>query len=642
LNLNFAGLGAVSHYGVNKEDALSSFFFSLYESRQGRVANDKMSQNPLFRGEISPDPDRQAMEFANAEADQLYLFDVLGERLRFESLLSRLLAAFTYLPVEDVDGQIERGLQEITEFLEIERSNVSQFSENGQELVVTHSWATEGFTPFPRGDIAGPFPWFAARLRHGEVVRLPRLPEDLPSEAVAERQFCLQAGLRSCLAIPFKVGESILGGIGFESYRQPCDWAEDLIQSLTLVSEVFANAVARQRADKMVRESEGRFRLLAESAPVMVWMSGQDRLCIYFNHRWLDFTGRSLQQELGNGWSESVHPDDLQRCLDTYVRAFDARQEFRMEYRLRRFDGEYRWILDSGVPRFESDGSFDGYIGSCIDITDQKRVQETLLDREARLRQLLDAEEESRKLREQLARVTRVSMMGEMSASIAHEVNQPLCAIVSNAQAVQRMLSRGGFVLEELLEALSDITQDAQRASAVIARIRGLIQDAPARRARVDVNELIEEMVVLMGTELSHRNITVSLELTPQLPSVLADRVQIQQVILNFMTNAADAMDSIPKDRRALILRSTRDANGGVTLAVQDTGVGLDPQKIDRVFEPFFTTKRGGTGLGLAICKSIVEGHGGRIDASSNPDAGAVFHFTLPGNGPRECPGGIS
>src|SRR5262249_27502367 len=152
------------------------------------------------------------------------------------------------------------------------------------------------------------------------------------------------------------------------------------------------------------------------------------------------------------------------------------------------FDGEYRWILDSGVPRFESDGSFDGYIGSCIDITDQKRVQETLLDREARLRQLLDAEEESRKLREQLARVTRVSMMGGNSASIAHEVNQPLCAIVSNSQTVQRMLSRGGFVLEELLEALADITQDAQRASAVIARIRGLIQDVPGRRTPVEVS----------------------------------------------------------------------------------------------------------------------------------------------------------
>ena len=597
-----------------------------------------MSQHSILRDGSTSDPDRQAMEFVNAEADQLYVFDILGERLRFENLLSRLSAAFTNLPAEEVDGQIERGLQQIAEFLEIERSGLGQFSENGQELVVTHSYATGGISPFPRGDITGVFPWLTARIRQGEVVRLPRLPDDLPPEAGAEKQFCLETGMRSYLAIPFKVGESILGGIGLESYRQPFDWSEDLIQSLTLVSEVFANALARQRADRVLRESEGRFRLLADKAPVMVWMSDPDKLCTYFNQPWLDFTGRSMRQEFGNGWSEGVHADDLQACLDTYVRAFDARQEFRMEYRLRRFDGEYRWILDTGVPRFQSDGSFDGYIGSCIDITDKKRVEETLREREARLRLLLDAEEESRRLREQLARVARNSMMGEMSASIAHEVNQPLCAILSNAQTLQRMLGRGGFALEELLEALADITQDAQRASAVIGRIRGLVENGTVQRMTVDVNELISEMVVLMGRELTRRNIGVTLELTPKLPAAFADRVQIQQVILNFMTNAADAMDEVPKEERALILRSTADETGAVTVAVQDTGVGLQAQNLDRVFEPFFTTKRGGTGLGLAICKSIVEEHGGRIGASANAGPGAVFHFTLPGHeGVADC-----
>ena len=284
-----------------------------------------MSQHSILRDGSASDPDRQAMEFVNAEADQLYVFDILGERLRFETLLSRLSAGFTNLPAEKVDGQIERGLQQITEFLEIERSGLGQFSEDGQELVVTHSYATGGFSPFPRGDITGVFPWLTARIRQGEVVRLPRLPDDLPAEAAAEKQFCLETGMRSYLAIPFKVGESILGGIGLECYRQPFDWSEDLIQSLTLVSEVFANALARQRADRVLRESEGRFRLLADKAPVMVWMSDPDKLCTYFNQPWLDFTGRSMQQELGNGWSEGVHADDLQECLDTYVRAFHAR-----------------------------------------------------------------------------------------------------------------------------------------------------------------------------------------------------------------------------------------------------------------------------------------------------------------------------
>jgi len=601
-----------------------------------------MSQNTLLSGDARPDPDRQALEYANAQADQFYLFDVLGERLRFESLLSRLSATFINLPVQEVDSQIERGLQQIAEYLEIERCGIGQFSENGPGFLVTHSYATEGFTPFPRKDIAGSFHWLTARIGSGEIIRLTRVPDDLPPEAEAEREFCQQSGLRSNLTIPIKVGESILGAMSLESFRRPIDWSEDLIQSLTLFSEVFANALARKRADLVLHESEGRFRLMAESAPVMVWMSDRDKLCTYFNQRWLAFTGRSMSLEFGNGWSEGVHPDDFQCCLDTYVRAFDARREFRMEYRLRRFDGEYRWILDTGVPRFEADGTFDGYIGSCIDITDQKRVEETLRDREGRLRQLLHAEEESRKLREQLARVARISMMGEMSASIAHEVNQPLCAIISNAQTVRRMLSRGGFDLEELLEALGDISEDAQRASDVIARIRGLLKNGTAQRRPVDVNELIREMLALMGNELSHRGIQATLALDPKLPPVLADRVQIQQVILNFLSNASEAMDLVLWEERALIVRSTSDESGAVTVAVQDSGVGLDAQTRDRIFEPFFSTKHNGMGLGLAICKSIVESHGGTIGVSANSGAGAVFHFMLPaiaesGIGSAEC-----
>jgi PAS domain S-box-containing protein len=586
---------------------------------------------------------QQGTDSSNTDTDQFRVVGVVSQRLRFESLLARLSADFIHLPPDKVDGQIEHALRQLAEFLQVERCGLGQFSEDGSALLVTHSYAIPGFTPFPHADLAVIFPWLAARIRHGDVVRLPRLPEDLPPEADSERQFCLQSGLRSYLAIPFNVGESILGGIGFESYHKETDWSEDL-ERLTLIGEVFANALARKRADLVLRESEGRFRLLADTAPVMVWMSGLDRLCTYFNQRWLDFTGRPIERELGNGWSEGVHAEDVERCLETYVRAFDARQEFRMEYRLRRFDGEYRWVLDTGVPRFEPDGAFEGYIGSCIDITDQKRVEEALRQREAGLRLLLDAEEESRRLRDQLARVGRISMMGELSASIAHEVNQPLCAIVSNAQTAQRMLSQGGFDLPELLEALGDISQDAQRASAVIARIRGLLQQGTVQHGVVDVNELIREMAALLRTEVARRGVLVKLELTEGLPGVLGDRVQLQQVILNLMTNAADAMDGVGADLRQLTVRSLQDGMGCVTVAVQDTGIGLEVQNSDRIFDAFFTTKRGGTGMGLAICKSIVEAHGGRIDArpahehegsgvrgQGSGNAGAVFRFTLPG-----------
>jgi PAS domain S-box-containing protein len=370
----------------------------------------------------------------------------------------------------------------------------------------------------------------------------------------------------------------------------------------------------RLRFDVMLCESEGRFRLLADTAPVMIWMSGTDKLCTYFNKRWLDFTGRPLKRELGTGWSQGVFADDLQRCLDTYVAAFDARRDFAMEYRLRRFDGEYRWIFDTGVPRFDADGTFEGYIGSCIDMTERRQ-----------------AEEDSRVLREQLARVGRVTMLGELVASIAHEVNQPLCAIVSNAQAIERLLTGGALDMEQVREALQDITQDGQRASAVIARIRGSLEKAPAAFAPLEVNDLIREVSVLMRSEAAKKGVRIKLELAEEVPLVLGDRIQVQQVILNLLANGADAMEHAAGGSHELVIRSTTNGDGTVSVAVTDTGAGVDPGNLNHVFDAFFTTKAQGMGMGLAICKSIVAAHGGSIGIESNAGHGATIQFTLPG-----------
>jgi two-component system, LuxR family, sensor kinase FixL len=699
-----------------------------------------MSQNVISCDDPNIEEVRDARRSGPTADDRSRLQDLLNERLRFETLLSRLSTTFIHLPAEDVDGLIERGLHQIVEFLGIDRSSLYQFSGNGDELVVTHSSATAGFAAFPRMNVAAMLPWYAAKLRRGEVLRFSRLPDELPPEAVNEREYCLRSGFRAHLVIPFHVGESIQGGLAFGSFSEQRDWPDDLVQSLRLVGQIFANALARKQSDLAVRASEERFRLMADTAPVMVWMSGRDKLCTYFNQDWLDFTGQAVERQLGNGWSAGVHPDDFERCLDTYLRAFDARQRFRMEYRLRRFDGQYRWILDTGVPRFEADGTFEGYIGSCVDINDQKEVAETLRETESRLRFLLEstqafpweadaqswrftyvgpqaaqqfgypldawygdhfwtdhlhpddrdwavaffreraqgsadfdfecrmlaaggrvvwihdivhvvhekgsprmlrgfmldvtarhhAEEETRSLRDQLAHVGRVSMMGELTASIAHEVNQPLCAIVSNAQALQRMLGAGVFDLEDVRAALRDITQDGQRASAVIARIRGFLQKASVQRSPVPINDLIREVAELVRTEMARRGVAVKLELADTPRPVLGDRIQIQQVILNLLANGADAMDRVPSNLRELVLGSSVDTEGTVTVAVTDAGIGLDPRAIGRVFDAFFTTKPGSLGMGLAICKSIVEAHGGRIEVIPRAGRGTTFQFTLP------------
>jgi PAS domain S-box-containing protein len=549
----------------------------------------------------------------HTDRDYRRLAELLDERLRFESLLTRLSTTFINLPAEEVDGQIERGLQQIVEFLGVERSSVGQFSSDGRELIVTHSYSSAGIPHVARVNLAPLWPWYTAKLRAGEVLHFSRLPEDLPAEAVNEREYVLRQGYpRSHLLVPFKVGEAVIGGLGLGSSLE-IDWAPGLVQALQLVGQIIANALARKRADLVLRESEQRFRLLADAAPVLVWMSGTDKLCTYFNKPWLDFTGRPMEHELGTGWSAGVHADDRQRCLETYDQAFDARRPFRMEYRLRRADGEYRWVLDTGVPRFESDGTFEGFIGSCFDVTEEKR-----------------AEEASRHLRDQLAHAGRVTVMGELTASIAHEVNQPLCAIVTNAQAVQRMLDAGGCDLDEVREAMRDIIADGQRASAVVARIRGFVQKTPPQFVPLRINELLQEVATLMRSEMVRRGVAVKLDLADKLPAVRGDRIQLQQVILNLMVNGADAIAHLDRGKRKLILRSAPDPTGGVKVAVQDTGLGLNSATADQLFDAFFTTKPGSMGMGLAICKSIVEAHRGQISAGPGDDHGTVFQFTLP------------
>jgi PAS domain S-box-containing protein len=444
-------------------------------------------------------------------------------------------------------------------------------------------------------------------------MRFSRLPEELPAEAVNEREYCLQSGLRSQLTVPFKVGASILGGIGFGSFRRH-DWSDELVQSLQLVGEVFANAMERKRAELVLRESEARLRHLLESTRAVPWVADAESwLMTYVGRQAVNLLGYPLEDWYeGQFWADHIHPEDREEavafCLDHIGRATD----FEFEYRMLAADGRTVWVHDivhvvaeNGAPR-----TLQGFL---IDVTARRR-----------------AEEETRTLRDQLVRVGRVTLMGELAASIAHEVNQPLCAVVSNAQAVQRMLAAGTFDPAEVREALQDITGDGQRASAVIARIRRSLQQGPPERSPLDVNDLVREVFVLIRREMARRGAAVRLELSKRLPLVLGDRVQLQQVVLNLIGNGADALDHVAPDRRQPVIISTADGPSGVTVGVKDFGAGIDPADVNRVFDTFFTTKPGGMGMGLAICKSIIQAHGGRIWARPNEGPGATIALVLP------------
>jgi PAS domain S-box-containing protein len=376
---------------------------------------------------------------------------------------------------------------------------------------------------------------------------------------------------------------------------------------------VSMDVTAQKLAQDALRESEARFRTMANTAPVMIWMSATDKLCTFFNKGWLDFTGRPLEQELGNGWAEGVHREDFDRRFEVYVNSFDARQPFTMEYRLRRSDGEYRWVLDIGSPRFAPDGTFLGYIGSCIDITERKQ-----------------AEAEARQHREEIAHLSRVAIMGEMAGSIAHELNQPLGAIVTNAGAALRSLRRDSLSGEKLREVLQDIVADGRRASEVIHTIKGMGRKEEGARQLLHLNDVITEVLRLVRSDALAHDCTVLPWLHPALPKVEGNLVQLQEVFLNLILNAFEASEGVPKVRRRVIIRTERDGDGAVRASVRDFGTGLPADAPERIFDRFFSTKRDGTGIGLFIARSIVVAHGGTLYAENAEGSGAQFWLRLP------------
>lgn len=364
----------------------------------------------------------------------------------------------------------------------------------------------------------------------------------------------------------------------------------------------------RHRAELSLRESEARFRAMANTAPVLIWMSGTDKLCNFFNQVWLDFTGRPLEAELGNGWAEGVHSDDLEQCLDTYVTAFDARKPFRMEYRLRRWDGQYRWILDIGVPRFDADNAFCGYIGSAIDITDQRKTQEDSV---------------------QLGHLQRLAQMGELTASIAHELRQPLSGILLHAETLRTLLLAAGAASPEIEEILSDIAKDGRRASDVLVSIRNLVRNREDRFEPMDVNAAILNCKSLIASEAARRQFRIATELAGDLPSVNGAPTEIMQVLLNLMSNAMDAMADTPAPARCVTLRTERHGES-VQVSVLDRGHGIKSEDMALLFESFFTTRAEGMGLGLSIVRSIVQAHHGHVRAENLASGGAAIHFILP------------
>ena len=378
---------------------------------------------------------------------------------------------------------------------------------------------------------------------------------------------------------------------------------------------------------------DARFCEAMDAAPVMIWVSGTEKQCVWFNRPWLHFTGRDLQQELGNGWLEGVHPEDLDRCLETYVGHFDARKEFRMEYRLRHNDRTYRWIDDTGIPRYAQDGSFLGYIGSCTDVHQHRETESELrcrlLDIARLTRRANAAEIQNIKRSAELAHLNRFNVAGELTATIAHELNQPLSAILINSDTAKTLLESSAPDLEELKKIVTDIQRDDQRATDVIRRVRNFLKKAPFERKNNDLNEIVRDTVELLSRLAASRDTDLGSETVLDELRVMCDRTQLQQVIINLVLNAMDAMSAVPEANRRISITTMR-AEKFAEVAVSDTGPGISADKIEMMFQPFFSTKTQGMGMGLSIARTIIEGHGGQIWAGSKAGNGAEFHVHLP------------
>jgi PAS domain S-box-containing protein len=390
----------------------------------------------------------------------------------------------------------------------------------------------------------------------------------------------------------------------------------------------------RGTTETELRESEERFRITADAAPVLIWMSGPDKLCTFFSKRWLEFTGRTMEQELGDGWAAGVHADDIDKCMKTYVSAFDARQPFVMQYRLRCNDGEYRWITDNGLPRHDAQGNFLGYIGACVDITDLLKKDEALHESEERVTLAASArkvaEEEARFQRSRIDLLGRVSLLGEMTASLAHEVNQPLSAIITNANAGMLFIDKGKADRGTLREILVDMAEDARRAQGIIHAVRNTIKNGSAIRGRINLNDVVSGVAHLIQPNAAAHGCEVQTSLTNGLPLIEGDPVQIQQALINLVGNAIDAMRETSVSTRKVEVVTERNGDSDIRVSVRDYGAGIPVEVLERLFEQFFTTKEEGLGMGLAIVKSIIEAHGGKIAAENVEGGGARFYFTLP------------
>jgi signal transduction histidine kinase len=574
---------------------------------------------------------------------------VLATRLRFETLLSALSAGLIHVSAPDTGVAIERALRQVVTFLGVDRGGLDEHAEGRPRLHV--SWARPGLEEPPPATATDQFPWVSGRLREGEVVRFSRLAE-LPEAAAIDRASFERVGAGSQVLIPLRTGGPILGVLSFASVRAGQAWPDDLVERLRLLSEAFAGVLDRRRMELSLAERLRFEQLLSSLATAFSHLSAADfdravqhglRQVVDFlavdRGSLIEFTrdGTAARSWAVEEWMEvGEFPWMTARLQRREVINVSQLEELpdeaavdRQSYLLHRVKPQV------AVPLLVSGIVVGGLVFSTVGAErarSDELIQQLHLLGEVFANALArkQGELEAQRLRQDLTHIGRVSALGELTASLTHELSQPLTAILSNAQTAQRLVAADVVDLESVREILSDIVTDDKRAAAVISGLRALIKKGEPEFMPLDLNVIVGEVTWLLRSDTIMRNVSMSLELAPDLPRVRGDRVQLQQVVLNLVLNGFEAMREPHAGARTLVIRTARDGAATLRVTVQDSGPGIAEKDRGHIFEPLYTTKTEGLGMGLAIVRTIVHAHGGAVEAENNPQGGASLHVTLP------------
>jgi two-component system sensor kinase FixL len=544
----------------------------------------------------------------------------LGQRLRFEALLSELSASFVRSPSERISEAFDVCLKRAAEFCSVDRVAIMQLTP-ANRLRVDRQWTAEGIPRLGPSYSCDMFPWVVDRLLGGEEVICESVA-DLPEGAQQDRASFGELGLRAALVIPLVASGVVQGVLSMHMLRSARAWPAEIVAQIRMIAEVLANALGRTRQDEALRSSESMKTAILSSLSSLVAVLDKEGVIVAVNEKWQDFARRNALSfaaaDVGTNYLDVCRravaegDRDAAGALAGVESVLAGRApSFSFEYHRpdHQDDSEGRWYAMAVMPLQRPEG---GTVVSHVEVTKRKR-----------------AELEAQHARQDLAHFTRVSTMGELTASLAHQLNQPLTGILSNAQAARLILDGNAPDLAEVREIVHDIIDDDRRAGAVIQYMRDMMTKGSRDLVTTDANALIRDVVTLMASDTIIRNVPLRLELAADAAHVCGDPIELQQVVLNLLVNAIDAVADRPLSERAIVVRSARVV-GAVLVSVRDSGPGLTRGTESKIFDAFFTTKPAGMGMGLAIARSIVESHGGRIWATNNGDRGATFFVQLP------------